>query len=620
MLEMNNWVVRVPLARDREIGFTGEHLARRIAIRADVPGWNCKLDLEFEDGRRNILDLADEGGVLAAVLRREYIPCAGEVRAQVRGLRGEEVVKSNVFTLTVRDAVDAAAAFDAGLPGEFLQLEQRVTEAARRAETITGKMPVVVDGTWWVYDVEAESYVDTGAPCSGTPGPQGEPGLPGSGLTVSDYFPNREVLEAAVPAPKAGACYGVGQAAPYDIYVFTETHGWVNNGPLQGPEGPPGARGADGAQGPKGDAFTYADFTAAQLAALKGPKGDQGEPGKNGTAMTYEMLTDAQKAALVGPRGPAGPAGAAGPAGPAGAAGPQGPKGDKGDTGATGPQGPKGDTGATGPQGPRGYKGEDGLNAAAITYENLTAAQKAALKGPKGDAGATGPQGPRGYTGDTGPEGPQGPKGDKGDTPTSFPASSLTGTVPLTRGGTGQTSAAAALYALINGSTALSSSGIATSDYLAVGDVSGGTGGKITLANLKTALGVTSGSSSGGTSGGSEVVIGTYNGSSSNFSGLTQAINLNFRPSAVFVYAIGETGGFRIYNSDPVGSSSSDVVLHQKFGFVTSGSTDNIGDKSVLQITSTGFKVGNSGLNDNRALTRRMLDYYGETYCYLATP
>ena len=85
MLEMNNWVVRVPLARDREIGFTGEHLARRIAIRADVPGWNCKLDLEFEDGRRNILDLADEGGVLAAVLRREYIPCAGEVRAQVRG-------------------------------------------------------------------------------------------------------------------------------------------------------------------------------------------------------------------------------------------------------------------------------------------------------------------------------------------------------------------------------------------------------------------------------------------------------------------------------------------------------------------------------------------------------
>lgn len=32
-------------------------------------------------------------------------------------------------------------------------------------------------------------------------------------------------------------------------------------------------------KGPKGDAFTYADFTAAQLNALKGAKGDKGDPG-----------------------------------------------------------------------------------------------------------------------------------------------------------------------------------------------------------------------------------------------------------------------------------------------------------------------------------------------------
>ena len=31
-------------------------------------------------------------------------------------------------------------------------------------------------------------------------------------------------------------------------------------------------------KGPKGDAFTYADFTSAQLAALRGPKGDKGDP------------------------------------------------------------------------------------------------------------------------------------------------------------------------------------------------------------------------------------------------------------------------------------------------------------------------------------------------------
>src|SRR5574344_871463 len=54
----------------------------------------------------------------------------------------------------------------------------------------------------------------------------------------------------------------------------------------QGPKGDTGAQGPQGIQGPKGDtgaqgdkgdvgeAFTYSDFTAEQLVALKGDKGD----------------------------------------------------------------------------------------------------------------------------------------------------------------------------------------------------------------------------------------------------------------------------------------------------------------------------------------------------------
>ena len=82
-----------------------------------------------------------------------------------------------------------------------------------------------------------------------------------------------------------------------------------------GEQGPQGEQGSPGPQGPKGDAFTYADFTAEQLAALKGEKGDTGATG---------------------------------------ATGPQGPKGDKGDTGDPGPAGPKGDTGEQGPKGDTG--------------------------------------------------------------------------------------------------------------------------------------------------------------------------------------------------------------------------------------------------------------------------
>lgn len=111
------------------------------------------------------------------------------------------------------------------------------------------------------------------------------------------FYESVDALEAAVSAPEAGDTYGVGAGAPYDIYIYSPTLGWVNNGALQG---------ATGAKGDKGDPFTYADFTAEQLATLKGEKGDtgpKGEPGADGAkgdAFTYADFTAEQLAALKG--------------------------------------------------------------------------------------------------------------------------------------------------------------------------------------------------------------------------------------------------------------------------------------------------------------------------------
>ena len=238
----------------------------------------------------------------------------------------------------------------------------------------------------------------------------------GAGFTILGYYDTIEALNAAVEAPKAGEMYGIGTAAPYDIYVWDAVGGqWVNNGAIQGPKGDQGETGPQGPQGDPGDT---------------GPQGPKGDPGD------------------TGPQGPKGDPGDTGP---------QGPQGDPGDTG---PQGPKGDQEETGPQGPKGAKGEDG-KAFTISgyYESLSALQAAvatpedgvaygvgtaapydiyvwdavgkqwvnngAIQGPKGDQGETGPQGPKGDPGETGPQGPkgdpgdtgpQGPKGDPGET------------------------------------------------------------------------------------------------------------------------------------------------------------------------------------------------------------
>ena len=126
----------------------------------------------------------------------------------------------------------------------------------------------------------------------GPAGPQGPKGDTGSGFVVKGYYGSVSALQASVKNPEVGDAYGVGAAAPYDIYIYDGvTKAWVNNGPMQGAkgdkgdpgeQGPRGETGATGAEGPAGktpvkgtDYFTKADkqeiaSAAAELVDLSG--------------------------------------------------------------------------------------------------------------------------------------------------------------------------------------------------------------------------------------------------------------------------------------------------------------------------------------------------------------
>lgn len=79
-----------------------------------------------------------------------------------------------------------------------------------------------------------------------------------------------------------------------------------------GATGPVGPQGQTGPQGPRGSTGST------------GPQGDKGDKGDKGDAFTYEDFTEAQLAALTGPTGPQGETG------PRGQTGPTGPQGDSG--------------------------------------------------------------------------------------------------------------------------------------------------------------------------------------------------------------------------------------------------------------------------------------------------
>ena len=141
---------------------------------------------------------------------------------------------------------------------------------------------------------------------------------------VKGYYGSVSALQASVKNPEVGDAYGVGAAAPYDIYIYDGvTKAWVNNGPLQGAKGD---KGDPGEQGPKGEPGDTGP------AGANGTDGITPSIGENGN--WYLGATDTGKPS----RGEKGDPGAAG------AKGDQGEQGPRGETGATGAEGPAGKT------------------------------------------------------------------------------------------------------------------------------------------------------------------------------------------------------------------------------------------------------------------------------------
>ncbi len=241
---------------------------------------------------------------------------------------------------------------------------------------------------------------------TGETGAQGPAGQDAYGFSILDSYDTLADLYAAHPTAQSGDAYFVHADGENLVYLWVaDSAQYLCLGGLQGP------------QGEQGDAFTYADFTAEQLATLKGEKGDTGATGATGAqgaAFTYADFTTAQLAALKGEQGEQGEKGEKGDTGATGATGAQGAaftytdfttaqlaalKGEQGE------KGEKGDTGATGAVGATGATGAQG---AAFTYADFTTAQLAALKGEQGEQGEKGDTGATGAVGATGATGAQG--------------------------------------------------------------------------------------------------------------------------------------------------------------------------------------------------------------------
>lgn len=109
----------------------------------------------------------------------------------------------------------------------------------------------------------------------------------GKGFTIKGIYTSADELQSSVSEPDAGDMYGVGEAEPYDVYVW-DGHGsaWVNLGPVRGVAGETGAAGTTFT--PYVDANGNISWTNdggkenPETRNIRGPKGDTGAAGAAG--------------------------------------------------------------------------------------------------------------------------------------------------------------------------------------------------------------------------------------------------------------------------------------------------------------------------------------------------
>ena len=141
----------------------------------------------------------------------------------------------------------------------------------------------------FIYSEANSDWVSIGA----IQGPKGDPGSKGDKGDKGDTGETGATGATGATGPANVLSIGsvISGAAP-SVTITGESPAQVLNFVLQkGDKGEKGDKGDQGEKGDKGDAFTYADFTPDQLAALKGEKGEKGDQGPQGG------------------QGPAGPAG-----------------------------------------------------------------------------------------------------------------------------------------------------------------------------------------------------------------------------------------------------------------------------------------------------------------------
>ena len=197
--------------------------------------------------------------ILTWVVDESFTAVSGQLLPEIVGQKDDTVViKYEMTPMIVRNSI--LEQYHGGIDAIDKALREMQSILAQ-AEQLIAKMPIIKNGTWWIYDATTGNYQDSGQSAQGDKGDKGDVGEPGA-----DGKDGRDGNDGT---------NGVDGASAYDVAVKNGFEGsetdWLVS--LHGAKGDPGERGEKGEKGDPGE---------QGLQGVPGEKGDPGEPGKDG--------------------------------------------------------------------------------------------------------------------------------------------------------------------------------------------------------------------------------------------------------------------------------------------------------------------------------------------------
>lgn len=200
----------------------------------------------FYDNENGEAAVTTSGNVATILLAEQALTAAGKGYAEVNLYDANGKLTSFTFILDIQASVLPDDAISTNYVSFLTEIAQQILKAgiglrplgfyatvpdleAAVTDPAPGDVYAVGNGTpyyYYAWDATTSAWVNMGV-------------IKSKGLVILGNYATVSALEAAVTNPERGDAYGVGSAAPYDVYIWNGS-AWVNWGVIEGAPGEPG--------------------------------------------------------------------------------------------------------------------------------------------------------------------------------------------------------------------------------------------------------------------------------------------------------------------------------------------------------------------------------------------